>query len=117
MLQKRPGSLTADQASCPGARAPAPVPQQEATLREVPAALEAPGALDGAGAGAGARAKGRGRNVERWGLGYASNGSRRLGGVSQGVTGNRKVEKGFLSKCQKEGTQGMRGKGGILENR
>lgn len=37
--------------------------------------------------------------------------------MSQGVTGNRKVEKGFLSKCQKEGTQGMRGKGGILENR
>ena len=65
VLQKRPGSPTADQASCPGARAPAPVPQPAATLREAPAALGAPGALAGAGAGAGARAKGQDRSVER----------------------------------------------------
>lgn len=66
LLQKRPGSLTADQASCPGARAPAPVPPLAATLPEAPVALGAPGALDGAGAGAGA--KGQDRNTERWGL-------------------------------------------------
>lgn len=67
VLQKRPGSLTADPASCPGARAPAPVPQLAATPPEAPAALEAPGALEGAGAGAGA--KDQDGNAERWGLG------------------------------------------------
>lgn len=66
LLQKRPGSLTADRASCPSARAPAPVPLLAATLPEAPVALGAPGALDGAGAEAGA--KGQDKNTERWGL-------------------------------------------------
>lgn len=66
VLQKMPGSLTADQASCPGARAPAPAPLLAAILPEAPAALGAPGVLDGAGAGA--RAKGQDGNAERWGL-------------------------------------------------
>lgn len=66
LLQKKPGSLIADRASCPGARAPAPVPLLAATLPEVLVALGAPGDLDGAGAGAGA--KGQDRNTERWGL-------------------------------------------------
>lgn len=83
-LQKRPGSLIADRASCPGARGPTPVPQPAATLREALAALEAPGDLDGVGAGAGARARGQDRNVERCGLGYASNGEK-AGQASRGV--------------------------------
>lgn len=62
-VQKKLGSPTADRASCPGARPPAPVPQQAVTLPEARAALEAPGALAGVGAGAGA--KGRDTNVER----------------------------------------------------
>lgn len=83
MLQRRPGSPTADPASYPGARAPAPVPQLAATLPGALAALGAPGALDGVGVGAEARAKGQeDRNVERWGLGR----------VGQGMIKNREVE-------------------------
>lgn len=67
VLQKRPGSHMADQASWAMARAPAPALPLAATLPGVPAALEvleALGALDAAGAGA--RATDQDRNIERW---------------------------------------------------
>lgn len=67
VLQKGPGSRAADQASCPEAKAPAPVPQLGATLLGALAALGVLEALDGAGAGAGATAKGQDRNARRWG--------------------------------------------------
>lgn len=69
VLQRRPGSLIADPASCPVARRPAPAPPPAATPPGALAAPGAPGALAGAGAGAGARAKGQDGNAERWGLG------------------------------------------------
>lgn len=77
----RPGSLTADPASFPGARAPAPA-QLAATPPGAPAALGAPGALDGVGAGAIAR--GQDRNFERWGLEITKHEIMGLGRVGQG---------------------------------